>query len=466
MDTNKLLEEFVNIIRKEQANVPYNFNVLDEQCGHIVENSHTNILMKILEYKNMYQDKYLFLESFFNYLNIPIQIESKDVIVFDRERFSNGKQKTGRIDGFIYQKNKFALIIENKVNHAPTTKKQIETYIKGIQNDKTITDINKKNGIDKIWVMYLTEDGIDKPQKSDVDYMINKGICSNESQKDDYAEIQGERYFAVNYQDDILPWLKEEIQPIVMQREQVLNTGLLQYIDYLEGMFGKRQQDVDLMEKCQDAFNNLTEIKDLKDINEFASRNKKLKTIYKDLEKIKKTDDKESRDKYYAACILKNQIEKINEEPLKKFFDYTRYYFKDKKLLTECIIHPSFDFYYIQIRDSSWPRSIHFEWFPLGIDKITGKKKKDYTLCFHVETRKEIWCKFERLFDSTTFEKSKTRKQTLEYNKTISFEQSISDMLNDDNDEGLKEFIEKAYSGITPDLIHKINEQIKKMKKA
>ena len=109
---------------------------------------------------------------------------------------------------------------------------------------------------------------------------------------------------------------------------------------------------------------------------------------------------------------------------------------------------------------------IHFEWFPLGIDKITGKKKKDYTLCFHVETRKEIWCKFERLFDSTTFEKSKTRKQTLEYNKTISFERSISDMLNDDNDEGLKEFIEKAYSGITPDLIHKINEQIKKMKKA
>ena len=448
---------------EEQANVPYNFNILDEQVGNIVENSHTNILMKILQYKNKYQKKYIFLENFFNYLNIPISINNNDSVLFKRERFSKGNQKNGRIDGFIYQKNNFALIIENKVKHAGPTELQIQTYIEGIKNDPEIKDINSDADINKIFIIYLTEDGIDKPLKTDVDYLISNGICSKESEDDDYAEIQGDRYFAVNYQDHILPWLKEEIQPIVMQREQVLNTGLLQYIDYLEGMFGKRQQDLDLMDKCKDVFENLDEINKLRNYT-IVDRNRELGEVLSELKKVEKNDDDESERKYYAANILKNLIEKKNEEPLKLFLEITRNYFESNGMKEkECVIHPVFNFYYIQIRDASWPRSIHFEWYPLGLNRLTGNKD-NYTLCFHVESKaviKKEFLNLEEQFKSKGFEKKEQRKnnRTLSYIKKIDISNKpILEM----SDEELKSFLEDAYSGIDNDLIQSINERVKK----
>ena len=442
---------------KEQATIPYNFNILDEQEGHIVENSHTNILMKILQYKNKYQNGYLFLKSFFNFLNISIEIENlkQDDIKFVREKFTKGNQKDGRIDGLIYQKDYFALIIENKINHAGPTEGQLQRYIEDI-----IGPNEPHFEADKIWVLYLTEDGSDKPQNSDVNYMIEKGICSEESRKDEYAEIQGERYFAVNYQDHILPWLKEEIQPIVMQREQVLNTGLLQYIDYLEGMFGIRQQDLDLMDKCKDVFDNLDEIMNLRD-KTIVNRNRELGEVLSALKKVEKNDDDESERKYYAANILKNLIEKKNEEPLKLFFDITRKYFESNGM-KECVIHPVFNFYYIQIRDAAWPRSIHFEWYPLGINRLTGNKD-DYTLCFHVESKAEIkdtFLSLEEQFKNKGFEKKEPKNPggTLSYIKKIDkSDHPIPEM----SYEELNSFIEKAYSGITKELIKSIDERVK-----
>ena len=60
----------------------YHFNVLAEQCGNIVENSHTNLLMQLLEYRNKYG--YVFLESFVSLAGFDISIEDRDV-QFKRE---------------------------------------------------------------------------------------------------------------------------------------------------------------------------------------------------------------------------------------------------------------------------------------------------------------------------------------------------------------------------------------------
>ena len=467
MKTEELLNWFIENCKKQQASMPYNFNVLDEQCGHIVENSHTNLLMKLLQYKNQYG--FIFLDSFFRFLEMPLSINPKEDIIFDKERFLEGNQKKGRIDGFIYQKDNFALIIENKVNHANPTENQIKTYIEGLQKDTAITDINGGVGLDKIWVIYLTEDGRDKPDIKSIEEMRKCKILS-EKNDDDSDEISGPRYFAVNYQDHILPWLKNEIQPIVMQREHVLNTGLLQYIDFLEGMLGIRQQDLDLMNNCKGLLDDHDYIKEIKGMG-FAKLNEQLEKIIKILigiqNKIENTDKEEDKRKYYSAGILKNLLEDINEEPMKKFFDISRNYFESKNLMKECVIHAVFNFYYIQIRDASWPRSVHFEWYPLGIDKLTGKKKKEYTFCFHVESKEEYRNLFKEqelkiIFRDSGFKvkQLKETSRTLSYYLTTEPEKPIMEM----NEESLKNFLEDTYVKIQPELIERINKIVKLMR--
>ena len=465
-DVEDLLNRFIGECNKQQGSMPYNFNVLDEQCGHIVENSHTNLLMKLLQYKNQYG--YIFLDSFFRFLEMPLSIEPEKDIIFDKERHLEGNQKNGRIDGFIYQENNFALIIENKVNHANPTKDQIKTYIEGLQRADDITDIDREKGVDKIWIIYLTEDGRDKPDNESIKKMYDCGILS-ENNDAESEEISGPRYFAVNYQDHILPWLKNEIQPIVMQREHVLNTGLLQYIDFLEGMLGIRQQDLALMDNCKGLLDEDVYIKKIKEESSFAEQNKQLAEIVNKLieiqNNIKNTDKEEDKRKYYSAGILKKLLEDINEEPMKKFFDISRFYFESKNLMKECVIHPVFNFKYIQIRDASWPRSVHFEWSPLSIEKLTVNKKKEYTFCFHVESKDEYRLLFKQqkeIFKDSYFslKQSKETSRTLSYYRTIKYEVPIMDM----DEESLKTFLEKVYNVIKPGLIECINNIVKQMR--
>lgn len=466
MDINNILNKIEDIIKKGKDNIPYNFNILDEQCGHIVENSHTNILMKILQYKVKYKDQinYAFLESFFDYLNIPIQINLGAIVSFEREKFFSGQQKNDRIDGLIYQKDNFALIIENKINGAVNGDEQLLNYIKDVLENNIIfnENIDEENRLNKIWVIFLTKEG-GKPDSKSINYMKEKGILDNNEEE----ELEGPQYAAVNYRDHILPWLKNNIQPFVMQREQILNTGLLQYIDFLEGMFGMRQQDIDLMAKCKDTFVNIDEIVEIRNLK-FEERNNKLLEIYNNLSNIHKTnkiteDDEEQKSRYHAVIILENLIEQINEESMSSFIDITRRYFESSKLMKECVIHPVFNFNYIQIRDASWPRSIHFEW--CSFRKALINRSKKYTLCFHVECKEETRNLFATIGDKfieSKFDRKKVKEtsRTLSYIKQVNSEKPILDM----NDEECKSFLEKVYGDIKPELIECINEQVKQLK--
>ena len=58
LNENELIGSFVDFYNKKaeetKFQMGFNFNVLAEQCGNIVENSHTNMLMRLLEYRNKY----------------------------------------------------------------------------------------------------------------------------------------------------------------------------------------------------------------------------------------------------------------------------------------------------------------------------------------------------------------------------------------------------------------------------
>ena len=90
-DNNKayegILREFKESYNRivKRLSLPFNFNILDAQCGTIKENSHTNIFMKLLEYKNQYG--YVFLKDFIKQADFNIQIVDSSPVTFETEYF-------------------------------------------------------------------------------------------------------------------------------------------------------------------------------------------------------------------------------------------------------------------------------------------------------------------------------------------------------------------------------------------
>jgi len=124
----KIVNGFISYYSSEVSNrrsqLGFNYNVLAEQCGNIVENSHTNLLMRLLQYRNKYG--YVFLEDFISLAGFNIAIENRDVLYETEYSVGSNTGKKGRIDGIIYQNSNFAIIIENKINHAGNQEEQVD----------------------------------------------------------------------------------------------------------------------------------------------------------------------------------------------------------------------------------------------------------------------------------------------------------------------------------------------------
>ena len=462
----EIADRFISDFYTNKRNsVQYNFNLLDEQCGSIKENSHTNILMKLLEYKNQYG--YVFLDDFISSLT-DFEIKIEGDVKFEKEYFDRTDGKQGRIDGLIYQKNKYAIIIENKINHATNQKEQLERYVKSVigeggRNEK-IVDVNN------VYVIFLTQSGVEDPDDYSRDYLIKKGILNA---KDKTEPLSGPRYFACSYREHILPWLKEKIQPIVMQKEQILNTGLLQYIDFLEGMLGLRKSDVELLNKGKEMVMNWLKensydiTKNFRKTNQYLDGIRSIKS--NQLDRLAKTNNWNIVELRRYAGLLTNIIEEINDEPMTDFFDITRNYFESNKLMNECVISHIFNYYYIQIRKASWPRSIHFEWYPLGVERITNKKFTDFKFCFHVEGSKEIRDKFKNNTQLNKYFKIhdfsvKEHNRQLSYSKVFKSEDG-NPFIDTPDKKVLRTFLETTYGEIKIELIEIIDLQIESIKK-
>ena len=128
---------------EEKKKFPYHINIIREL--HDNENAHSRILMQLLRYKD--GDKYPILESFIHMMGMIGDIEPE--IVIANPQISNERE---RIDGLIEEKDKYAVIVENKIWGAADQNNQIERYV----------DAVIRHGIpqDKIFVIYLTIDGL------------------------------------------------------------------------------------------------------------------------------------------------------------------------------------------------------------------------------------------------------------------------------------------------------------------
>ena len=364
--------------------LPFNFNILDAQCGTIKENSHTNILMKLLEYKNQYG--YVFLKDFIKQADFNIHIDDSKPVAFETEYFDEvpvekkannlekkkaNKKKQGRIDGLIYQTGIFAIIIENKINGATNQDVQLERYIESvIGNGKRKACLANDNNV---FVVFLTKDGIENPDDESIKYMCQNGILNQFESGSQPDLIAGPRYFACSYRYDILPWLENDVQPLVFYKELILNAGLVQYIDFLKGMLGERDGKNALWNKCKEWFERNETIKKFLNTS-LQSQNSFLYDFYKYLKDIdvdkSNTTDEEKKKQTDCINLLQSIVCEKAEEPMAEFMRVTKEFFTtgDDPLILDkdyIVSHPS-NFAYINIRsrDKKWPKGFKIGWYP------------------------------------------------------------------------------------------------------
>ena len=355
---NLFLSSYKEQVKKIDYKHGFHFNILAEQCGNIVENSHTNMLMRLLQYRNNYG--YVFLEDFISLAGFDIKFNDGE-IHFDTEYFGKTKAGQGRIDGLIWQKNNFAIIIENKINHAGNQDQQVARYIDTVLKDEIV-------GEDKIFVIFLTRDGIELPDDSSQDRMKECDICDVIGKE----EVAGPRYFACSYSNHIYNWLKDNIQPTIVQKDVVLNAGVIQYIDFLSNLLGNQSQV--LKENCEKWFAEIIQIE-----GDIPQRNKSLYDFYSYLSKLDTKDAVSNKAKELMDCVnmLMNMIDKENDKLMSVFLSITKEFFTSGQdpIIKDYHLNHHFTYYYVTIRDKSWSRGIDFGWYPLGMNKLSNSNE-------------------------------------------------------------------------------------------
>lgn len=215
----RISEAIERIIDRYKGQEGFNANILDRIRAS--ENDHSRILMMLLTYKQ--NGRLIFLENFLDNVGIIIDYVDAPTIAFNRDN----------IDISITSGNA-AVIIENKIEWAVDQSHQIERYVD--------TMIGKGYDLNNISVIYLTDDGRKK--------------VSSDSFSEEYKEKLKDRFFELDYRHFVLPWLKDDVFPVIPNKDLLLSAAVYQYIDYLEGRYGIRERDYRMEREKMDKIKN------------------------------------------------------------------------------------------------------------------------------------------------------------------------------------------------------------------
>ena len=141
-----------------------------------------------------------------------------------------------RIDVLVQEEGFYAFILENKIYEAVQQKCQLASYIRDLRKDG-FTD-------EQIYVIYLPPTGLYPPNVCSWTLPNSQckgcegGRCKTIDPKYYLEPLFSKRYRCIDFRDHILPWLKEDVLPLCIDKKQeLLKSAVIQYIDYLEGLF-------------------------------------------------------------------------------------------------------------------------------------------------------------------------------------------------------------------------------------
>ncbi len=215
-------DDFGEIYRREKKRLPYHINIIDELRAN--ENAHSRILGMLLQHNDVDGVGYEVLKSFIGYI-VEKYNEKKDFlnIYVDSPVITVEKR---RIDLWIRERDRYAIIVENKVHNA--VDQTDGAVVEGGQLERYI-NTTKEYGYNEgcIYVLYLPPTYEKEPDTESWGKYYETDIYNN-------------RYLNLSFRDDVLPWLKNDVLPNVRLKERLLMSSLQQYIDHLEGMFSLR----------------------------------------------------------------------------------------------------------------------------------------------------------------------------------------------------------------------------------
>jgi len=218
IDYVDLARDVISLQQSLRTNLPYHINLVEAIGAD--ENANSRILASILS-QHTEDGEYIMLKAFvnrfFTHTNLKALIDKP--IVVTEQVVRNDK----RIDIYIYETGKYAVILENKVMDAVEQPHQLANYIEGLN------ELGFNNS--QIYIAYLPRTCDTVPSENS--WSNRKGY----SYKDDFTD----RFNNVSFRDSILPWLKTEKLP--NDDESLLQKTVCIYVDYLEGLFGFRPND-------------------------------------------------------------------------------------------------------------------------------------------------------------------------------------------------------------------------------
>ena len=246
LELREMAHVISDLFQSEQDKLPYGANVIDEL--HAGENAHSRILRMLLQYSG--GGKYPVYQSFINLIKKNSNDSIPDDIDCNKPIFVN---EEGRIDLLIKEyscPHKFAIIVENKVCGATDQYQQIQRYIEKAEGDNVDTN--------RIFVIYLTKDGT----KDVSDYSLTEEAKN----KLGITEDNSGRFIRLDYMNHILPWLQNDVYPIIPIKEDILISSIRLYIDYLNGICGKREGEKRILNIIESKMKEELNIKTVEDI--------------------------------------------------------------------------------------------------------------------------------------------------------------------------------------------------------
>lgn len=203
--------------------LPSELNLLDNL--NLNETHYSSIMAALWSLTDGYGE-HVFLKSFVE-TETDFDINIIKPCIAKEVRTLNGD----RIDILIWEKDKYAIIVENKIFNALSTPNQIGKYIDYVLSNDEINVCKNQ-----VYVVYLIKNKVYNPYCADPSIWI-----ANDGSSYKRGFLNRTNY--IDFRQDVLLWLENVSMPLSKTMSPSVRLSVQQFIDNLEGIFKIRKRD-------------------------------------------------------------------------------------------------------------------------------------------------------------------------------------------------------------------------------